>query len=612
MRKIHRWQRILILSLLFFTLVAPIIFVSHRLGNFSPAGRKEFVEDLTFKYRTDAVTLNSIKQEAGGGLKEPNLVIYEDKGFGSTMSYNSSNEKIDSKQLETSGDVDPDLKQSENSVTVANHSKSNGTNNLEIDEDQALLKETRYSRSGEKEQSNRKIVQDDQKVQRPVRRAVDEKVKEIKDQLIRARTFLNFAILGGNAHLVKELRLRMKDLERVTGDANKDTDLSRRALQKMRSMEASLTKASRVFPDCSSMAKKLRAMTYNAEDQVRAQQNQAAYLVDLAARTTPKSLHCLSMRLTTEYFTVSPDGRQFPKQERVHDPNLLHFAVFTDNVLACAVVVNSTVSFALEEEKIVFHVVTDFVNFPAISMWFLLNPPGKATVQIQSIDNLAVPSGMHKSGVNVQNSLDPRYSSRLNYLRFYLPDVFPLLNKVVLLDHDVVVQGDLSGVWSMNMNGKVNGAVETCQENEASFHRMDMFINFTDPFVAKRFDVKRCTWAFGMNLFDLQEWRRQNLTDLYHKYMQLGNERPLWKAGSLPIGWATFYNQTVTLDRRWHVLGLGYESGIGQDDIDKAVVLHYDGVMKPWLDIGIAKYKGYWTKFVNYDQPHLQQCNIHP
>lgn len=89
-----------------------------------------------------------------------------------------------------------------------------------------------------------------------------------------------------------------------------------------------------------------------------------------------------------------------------------------------------------------------------------------------------------------------------------------------------------------------------------------------------------------------------------------GNERSLWLAGSLPLGWITFYNQTMALDRRWHVLGLGYDSAVRRADIEQAAVIHYDGVTKPWLDIAIRRYKGYWTKYVKYDHPYLQQCNI--
>ncbi|KAL5712389.1 polygalacturonate 4-alpha-galacturonosyltransferase [Ranunculus cassubicifolius] len=236
-------------------------------------------------------------------------------------------------------------------------------------------------------------------------------------------------------------------------------------------------------------------------------------------------------------------------------------------------------------------------------MWFLLNPLSQATIEIKSFVWL--------SSRKVQESRDPRYTSRLNHLRFYLPDIFPRLDKIVFLDHDVVVQKDLRGLWNVDLKGKVNGAVETCRESDPSFHRMDTLINFSDGYIAKRFDSKRCTWAFGMNVFDLKAWRRLKLTALYHEYLELGKKRHMWKGGSLPLGLLVFYNQTIGLDRRWHVLGLGYESGLGRAEIERAALIHYDGTMKPWLEIGIGKYKGYWNRHVKYDHPYLQQCNIH-
>ncbi|KAK6259998.1 hypothetical protein SCA6_014472 [Theobroma cacao] len=601
MKKYRRWQRILILSLLSFSVFAPILLVSQRLKTLTSIGRKEFIEDLAnIKYRTDDLRLNAIEQEAAEELKGPKLIVFKEKDFSSVVSH-SYNENGDSDQ---SGDARDASK-----LLAANVTE---TNDKGKEKDSHQIQQNKIQMNyREKEQSNQETVRHDQPLQSQSRRETDEKVKQMRDQLIRAKAYLSFSPPGSNSHLVKELRTRIKEVERAVGEASKDSDLSRSASQKMRSMGVSLAKASHVFPDCSAMATKLRAMAYNAEEQVRAQKNQESYLFQLAGRTTPKGLHCLSMRLTAEYFSLQPEERQFPNQQKLHDPDLYHYAVFSDNILACAVVVNSTIASAKEPEKIVFHVVTDSLNLPAISMWFLLNPTGKATIHIQSVDNFDWLPTKYNAILKEQKSNDPRYTSALNHLRFYLPYIFPALKKIVLFDHDVVVQRDLTGLWSVDMKGKVNAAVETCQGSESSFRPMHMLMNFSDPFLAKRFNANVCTWAFGMNMFDLREWRRLNLTTLYRNYLQLGLKRPLWKAGSLPLGWITFYNQTVALEKRWHALGLGYDSGLGLGDIEHAAVIHYDGVMKPWLEIGIAKYKGYWSKHVQYDHPYLQQCNIH-
>jgi len=172
-------------------------------------------------------------------------------------------------------------------------------------------------------------------------------------------------------------------------------------------------------------------------------------------------------------------------------------------------------------------------------MWFLSNPPGKATIEVQHIgeftwlnDNYSPVLKQLGSqsmidyyfGMNRANSdsnlkyRNPKYLSILNHLRFYLPEIYPKLDKMVFLDDDIVVKKDLTGLWSINMKGKINGAVETCGEN---FHRYDRYLNFSNPIIAKSFDPHACGWAFGMNVFDLAEWRRQNITQVYHLWQKL-------------------------------------------------------------------------------------------
>ena len=194
-----------------------------------------------------------------------------------------------------------------------------------------------------------------------------------------------------------------------------------------------------------------------------------------------------------------------------------------------------------EPEKHVFHLVTDKLNFGAMNMWFLLNPPGKATIHVENVDEFKWlnssycpvlrqlesaamkeyyfkadhPTTAGSSNLKYRN---PKYLSMLNHLRFYLPQVYPKLDKILFLDDDIVVQKDLTGLWSVNLRGKVNGAVETCG---ASFHRFDKYLNFSNPHIARNFNPNACGWAYGMNIFDLNEWKKKDITGIYHKWQNM-------------------------------------------------------------------------------------------
>ncbi|XP_020259014.1 probable galacturonosyltransferase 6, partial [Asparagus officinalis] len=520
--------------------------------------------------------LNSIKQEVDGGVKLPAGIILKDKHYHETTANDVGNDHTGGLR----GDGADEEFQSQD---IANFPDQKEKSTLVSTGEQSGIH-----------------------VKQPL---ISEKVSEMEDQLITAKMYLQFAPPNSNSRLVRELKVRIKEIQKVLGQG-RGSNLPRNALQKMRAMEDTLSKANKAYPECSAMASKLRAMTQNSEEQLRAQKNQASYLIQLTASTFPKGLHCLSMRLTTQYFATDPKVWQFPNKDKMQKKNLYHYAIFSDNILACAVVVNSTISSSAVPDKIVFHVVTDSLNFPSMMMWFLLNPPGQATIEIQNIDKLKSLPDDFTSMIKQSGVRDPRFISPLNHLRFYLPEIFPYLNKILLLDHDVVVQKDLRGLWKMDMKGKVLGVVETCGKGDAS-HRLDMLVDFSEPTIANNFDAEACLWAFGMNIFDLHEWRRRGLTRVYNKWLQLVRKEQSWKAGSLPLGQLTFYNHTLAFDRRWHLVGLGQDSGIDGKEIERAAVIHYNGYMKPWLEIGIQRFRGYWNNFLNYDQPYLQQCNIH-
>ncbi|XP_020092420.1 probable galacturonosyltransferase 4 isoform X3 [Ananas comosus] len=55
----------------------------------------------------------------------------------------------------------------------------------------------------------------------------DSRIRHIKDQLIRAKVYLSLAATRTNAHFIRELRARIKDMQRTLGDATKDSELLR-------------------------------------------------------------------------------------------------------------------------------------------------------------------------------------------------------------------------------------------------------------------------------------------------------------------------------------------------------------------------------------------------
>uniref|UniRef100_A0A0D9XFZ6 Protein kinase domain-containing protein n=1 Tax=Leersia perrieri TaxID=77586 RepID=A0A0D9XFZ6_9ORYZ len=446
----------------------------------------------------------------------------------------------------------------------------------------------------------------------------DSTVRLMRDQIIMARVYSVLAKSKNKNDLYQELQTRIKESQRAVGEATTDSDLHHSAPEKIRVMGQLLSKAREDVYDCKAVTQRLRAMLQSADEQVRSLKKQSTFLSQLAAKTIPNSIHCLSMRLTIDYYLLPLENRKFPRSENLENPELYHYALFSDNVLATSVVVNSTIMNAKEPEKHVFHLVTDKLNFGAMNMWFLLNPPGKATIHVENVDEFKWlnssycpvlrqlesaamkeyyfkadrPTTLSAGSSNLKYR-NPKYLSMLNHLRFYLPQVYPKLDKILFLDDDIVVQKDLTGLWDVDLNGKVNGAVETCGE---SFHRFDKYLNFSNPHIARNFDPNACGWAYGMNIFDLKEWKRKDITGIYHRWQTMNEDRVLWKLGTLPPGLLTFYKLTHPLDKSWHVLGLGYNPSIDRSEIDNAAVVHYNGNMKPWLELAMTKYRPYWTR----------------
>lgn len=457
--------------------------------------------------------------------------------------------------------------------------------------------------------------------------------RQISDQISLAKAFVVIAKESNNLQFAWELSAQIRNSQVLLSNAatRRTTLTVKESETSIRDMALLLFQAQQLHYDSATMIMRLKARIQALEEQMGSVNEKSSKYGQIAAEEIPKSLYCLGVRLTTEWFKRPnlqklDEGRKM--DAKLTDSNLFHFCVFSDNILATSVVVNSTSVNSKNPDKVVFHLVTDEINYAPMKAWFNMNDFRGVTVDVQKFEDFSwlnasyVPvlkqlqdsetqsyyfSGSNDGSKTPIKFRNPKYLSMLNHLRFYIPEVFPALNKLVFLDDDVVVQKDLSGLFSIDLNGNVNGAVETCME---TFHRYHKYLNYSHPLIRENFDPDACGWAFGMNVFDLVEWRRRNVTGIYHYWQENNVDRTLWKLGTLPPGLLTFYGLTEPLDPSWHVLGLGY-TNVNPQLIEKGAVLHYNGNSKPWLKIGMEKYKPLWEKYVDYTHPLLQQCNFH-
>ncbi|CAN6875674.1 unnamed protein product, partial [Brassica oleracea] len=560
--------RNLVLFLLLLTVAAPILLYTDPSASFTtPSSKRDFLEEVTaLTFNSDENRLNLLPRESPAVVRRDVVgVVYSTQDSDSTRRQ-ETRDQFSARVL--SATDDETRSQTVNPIEQVTDaaSKMDNPNDVHVSADTSQAREKMQVQLTQKATEKKVDEQEpkDSGAEKERGNVVmpDSQVRHLKDQLIRAKVYLSLPAAKANPHFVRELRLRVKEVQRAVLDASKDSDLPKNAVEKLKAMEQTLAKGKQIQDDCSTVVKKLRAMLHSAEEQLRVHKKQTMFLTQLTAKTIPKGLHCLPLRLTTDYYALNSSQQQFPNQEKLEDNQLYHYALFSDNVLAASVVVNSTVTNAKHPSKHVFHIVTDRLNYAAMRMWFLNNPPGKATIQVQNVEEFTWLNSSYSPVLKQLSSRsmidyyfrahhtnsdanlkfrNPKYLSILNHLRFYLPEIFPKLSKVLFLDDDIVVQKDLSGLWSVDLKGNVNGAVETCGE---SFHRFDRYLNFSNPLISKNFDPRACGWAYGMNVFDLDEWKRQNITEVYHRWQNLNQDRELWKLGTLPPGLITFWKRT--------------------------------------------------------------------
>ena len=246
--------------------------------------------------------------------------------------------------------------------------------------------------------------------------------------------------------------------------------------------------------------------------------------------------------------------------------------------------------------------------------------------QIQNI-------GLNSSWTKTRHSVEPvtydrddKHMHPLNHLRFYLAHMpqFKHVQKIILMDDDVIIQGDIVDFYKLPVprhqslvtncykwkysvdpvtKQQVNGDYvqgqpaanflllrfkqATPERKHELLHQLqDIHTNITGE---RQNIMKMPYWNFGLTLFDLGNWREQQLTDVYQRWMIENYRRRIFQETTLSYGlgipFLALLGKVSCLPEQTKVIdGLGWlpfnviqQGGIDERVLPNMFALHYCG-----------------------------------
>lgn len=174
-------------------------------------------------------------------------------------------------------------------------------------------------------------------------------------------------------------------------------------------------------------------------------------------------------------------------------------------------------------------------------------------------------------------------------------------SKVIYLDSDLVINGDIRELWEVDLGDRPVGAVQ------------DLFIQDLH-----RLSLSKTQGYFnsGVLLMNLDQWRKMNLTDLVFDFAKQNPEIiPYLDQCSLN---AVLKGNWLRLDPKWNVqtamLDKGFKAAsplfFSEESLNEAKqnprIIHFTGVYKPWNLGGEHPYKDLFWKYLN-QIPHASK-----
>lgn len=183
------------------------------------------------------------------------------------------------------------------------------------------------------------------------------------------------------------------------------------------------------------------------------------------------------------------------------------------------------------------------------------------------------------------------------YRLFILSDLFKNYDRIIYLDADTIVEGDISELFFTDMDGKPVAAVEDTGLRQLAFSKRAVFIDGRIPYSingykknALEMKSPECYFNAGVILFDLKKYRERHsfeevlaIKEAKHYFY---NDQDILnilfdaEVYMLDFGW----NYQNNIDGWCKMRPEVYESMFADARREHPMIIHYVSAHKPWND----------------------------
>ena len=179
------------------------------------------------------------------------------------------------------------------------------------------------------------------------------------------------------------------------------------------------------------------------------------------------------------------------------------------------------------------------------------------------------------------------------YIRFFIADLLPDVDKVIYLDIDLLIKSDISELYEINIeNHMIAAAVDACYARQLYFNKHSE-VAYSENILGLPKGISE--FNAGVLLINLKKWRDDNLTSkCLDKLAEIGTPRVLDQCilnavikqddiYKLPVEWNYVWHaelenlEPITKSNTFNEIIDNYNKKINQIKI-----IHYTSGVKPW------------------------------